>query len=38
MLQLRENLLVVEEEKTMGHYGCSIDEVENYLDSVLNKA
>lgn len=38
MLQLRENLLVVEEEKTMGHYGCSIDEVENYLDSVLNEA
>lgn len=38
MLQLRENLLAVEEDRAMGRLGCSIDELGNYLDSVLDEA
>lgn len=37
MLQLRENLLAVEEDRAMGRRGCSIDELESYLDIVLNE-
>lgn len=38
MLQLRENLLAVEEDRAMGRNGCSIEDLDNYLDSVLNEA
>ena len=38
MLQLRENLLAVEEDRAMGRNGCSIEELDDYLDSVLNEA
>ncbi|MBE6932261.1 MAG: type II toxin-antitoxin system Phd/YefM family antitoxin [Ruminococcaceae bacterium] len=37
MLQLRENLLAVEEDRAMGRRGCSIDELESYLDIVLKE-
>ena len=37
MLLLRENLLAVEEDRAMGRRGCSIDELESYLDIVLKE-
>lgn len=37
MIQLRENLLAVEEDRIMGRRGCSIDELDSFLDSVLNE-
>lgn len=37
MLQLRENLLAVEEERAMGRAGCTVDELDAYLDSVLDE-
>lgn len=37
MLQLREDLLAVEEDRAMGRRGCSVDELDNYLDRVLNE-
>lgn len=35
MLQLREELLAVEEDRVSGKCGCSIDELEAYLDEVI---
>ena len=35
MLKLRENLLAVEEDRAMGRQGCTIDELDRFLDSVL---
>ena len=38
MLQLREELLAVEEDKMAGRAGCSIDELESYLDDIIERA
>ena len=35
MLKLRENLLAVEEDRAMGRRGCTIDELDRFLGSVL---
>ncbi len=37
MLKLRENLLVVEEDRAMGRRGCTIDELESFLDGILDE-
>ena len=37
MLKLRENLLAVEEDRAMGRRGCTIDELERFLDSTLDE-
>ena len=37
MLKLRENLLAVEEDQAMGRRGCTIDELESFLDGILNE-
>ena len=35
MLKLREELLAVEEDKLAGRKGCTIDELDVYLDDVI---
>ncbi|HCT16646.1 MAG TPA: prevent-host-death protein [Ruminococcaceae bacterium] len=35
MLELRENLLAVEEERLAGRTGVSVDELDSYLDAVI---
>ena len=37
MLQLRENLLAVEEDRAMGRRGCTIDELDALLDKALSE-
>ena len=37
MLKLRENLLVVEEDRAMGRRGCTIDELDCFLDGILDE-
>lgn len=37
MLKLRENLLAVEEDRAMGRRGCTIDELDCFLDGVLEE-
>ena len=37
MLKLRENLLSVEEDRAMGRRGCTIDELDRFLDGVLDE-
>lgn len=37
MLKLRENLLAVEEDRAMGLRGSTIDELDRFLDSVLDE-
>ena len=37
MLKLREELLVVEEDRMAGRRGCTLDDLEKYLDSVLGE-
>ena len=37
MLKLRENLLAVEEDRAMVRRGCTIDELDRFLDSVLDE-
>ena len=37
MLKLRENLLAVEEDRAMGRRGSSIDELDRFLDGVLEE-
>ena len=37
MLQLRENLLAVEEDRALGRSGCSIDELDGFLDDILKE-
>lgn len=37
MLQLREELLAVEEDRAMGRRGSTIEELDSYLDSVLGE-
>lgn len=35
MLKLREELLAVEEDRAAGRKGCSLDELDAYLDDVI---
>ena len=35
MLSLREQLLAVEEDRLAGREGCSLDELDRYLDEIL---
>ena len=37
MLKLRENLLAVEEDRAMGRRGCTIDDLDRFLDGVLEE-
>lgn len=37
MLQLREDLLAVEEDRAAGRRGCTIGELESFLDGVLDE-
>lgn len=37
MLTLREQLLAVEEDRLAGRKGCTIDELDSYLDAVLSE-
>ena len=37
VLKLRENLLAVEEDRIMGRQGCTIDELERFLDGIVNE-
>ena len=37
MLKLRENLLAVEEDRAMGRRGSTIDELERFLDGILDE-
>ena len=36
MLKLREELLAVEEDRLEGRAGCTLDELNDYLDDVIN--
>ena len=35
MLKLREELLAVEEDRLAGRTGCTVDELDTYLDSMI---
>ena len=37
MLKLRENLLAVEEDRAMGRPGCTIDELDCFLNGILEE-
>lgn len=37
MLQLREELLAVEEDRLAGRFGCDVEELEAYLDSIIDE-
>lgn len=37
MLALREQLLAVEEDRFAGRKGCTIDELDSYLDAILSE-
>lgn len=37
MMKLREELLSVEEDRQAGRIGCTLDELENCLDSIINE-
>ena len=36
MLQLREELIAVEEDRLAGRMGCNLDELDAYLDNILS--
>ena len=36
MLKLREELLAVNEDRLFGNTGCDVDDLENYLDEIIN--
>jgi len=38
MLKLREELLSIEEERLAGSYGVTLDELDNYLDNMIDEA
>ncbi len=38
MLQLREELLAVEEDRIAGRTGCTLDELYDYLDDIIAEA
>ena len=35
MLKLREELLAVEEDRLAGRAGCTLDELDDYLDNII---
>ena len=35
MLKLREELLAVEEDRQAGRSGCTLDELDTYLDDII---
>ena len=37
MLQLREDLLAVEEDRTLGRRGCTVDELDIFLEGILDE-
>ena len=37
MLKLREELLAVEEDRLAGRTGCSLDELESFLDNIIEE-
>ena len=37
MLKLREELLAVEEDRMAGRTGCTLDELDAYLDEVISE-
>lgn len=37
MLRLREELLAVEEDRLAGRTGCTLDELDSYLDEIINE-
>ncbi len=37
LLKMREELLAVEEDRAAGRMGCSPDELDAYLDDIINK-
>ena len=37
MLQLREELLAVEEDRALGRRGCTVDELDSFLEEVLDE-
>lgn len=37
MLKLRENLLAVEEDRLAGRAGCSPDELDSYLENIIDE-
>lgn len=37
MIQLREELLSVEEDRLSGRTGCSIEELDSYLDNIIEE-
>lgn len=37
IIKLREELLAVEEDRTAGRIGCSPDELESYLDGIIDE-
>ena len=38
MLKLREELLAVEEDRMAGKKGCTVDELDTYLDGIIAEA
>lgn len=38
MLKLREELLAVEEDRLVGRTGCTLDELDEYLDDIIEGA
>ena len=38
MLKLREELLSIEEDRLAGRSGCTLDELDTYLDDVITEA
>ena len=37
MLKLREELLAVEEDRLAGRKGCTLDELDSYLEDILTE-
>lgn len=37
IIQLRENLLAVEEDRAAGRNGCSIDDLDSFFEEVLDR-
>lgn len=37
MMKLREELLAVEEDRLAGRQGCTLDELDTYLDEIINE-
>lgn len=37
MLKLREELLAVEEDRLAGRMGCTLEELDSYLDDIIDE-